>query len=83
MCCVESRDLGLYVESCLKSFEISRLPGLRELKYKDVITAVIVFYLRSCNLVGSITVGIGARFNIKHVICVFKQFLKKKVLILI
>jgi hypothetical protein len=38
-------DLGLYVESCLKSFEISGLPGLWELKYRDLITLVIVFIL--------------------------------------
>jgi hypothetical protein len=38
-------DLGLYVESCLKSFEISRLLGLQEFKYKNLITSVIVFVL--------------------------------------
>jgi hypothetical protein len=29
-------------------------------------------YLRSYNLVGSVTASIGARFSTKHVICVFK-----------
>jgi hypothetical protein len=38
-------DLGLYVKSCLKSFEISGLPGLWELKYRNLITSVIVFIL--------------------------------------
>jgi hypothetical protein len=38
-------DLGLYVESCLKSFEISGLPGLWEPKYINLITSVIVFVL--------------------------------------
>ena len=37
--------LGLYVESWLKSFVISRLPGLWELKYRNLITSVIVFVL--------------------------------------
>jgi hypothetical protein len=43
MCCVESLDLGLDVKSCLKSFEISGLPELWELKYINLITPVIVF----------------------------------------
>ena len=47
--------LGLYVESWLKSFVISRLPGLWELKYRNLITSVIVLYLRSYDLVGSVT----------------------------
>jgi hypothetical protein len=38
-------DLGLYVESCLKSFGISRLLGLWESKYRNLITPVIVFVL--------------------------------------
>jgi hypothetical protein len=38
-------DLGLYVESCLKSFEIFGLPGLWDLKYSNLITSVIVFVL--------------------------------------
>jgi hypothetical protein len=38
-------DLGLYVESCLKSLEISGLLGLWELKYRNLITSVIVFVL--------------------------------------
>ena len=38
-------DLGLYVESWLKSFVISRLPGLWELKYRNLIASVIVFVL--------------------------------------
>jgi hypothetical protein len=29
----------------LKSFEISELPGLRELKYRNLITSMIVFVL--------------------------------------
>ena len=37
--------LGLYVESWLKSFVISGLPGLWELKYRNLITSVIVFVL--------------------------------------
>ena len=37
--------LGLYVESWLKSFVISGLPGLWELKYKNLIASVIVFVL--------------------------------------
>ena len=37
--------LGLYVESCLKSFVIFGLPGLWELKYINLITSVIVFVL--------------------------------------
>jgi hypothetical protein len=48
-------DLGLYVESCLKSFKISELPDLWDLKYRNLITSVVIFYLRSCNLVGSVT----------------------------
>jgi hypothetical protein len=45
-CVVLNRyDLGLYVESCLKSFEIFRLPGLWEPKYRNLITSVIVFVL--------------------------------------
>jgi hypothetical protein len=32
----------------------------------------LFLYLCSYNLCGSVTTGIGARFNIKHVICVFK-----------
>jgi hypothetical protein len=36
-------DLGLYVGSCLKSFKISRLPGLWEVKYRNLITLMIVF----------------------------------------
>jgi hypothetical protein len=74
-------DLGLYVESCLKSFEISGLSGLWELKYKNLITLVIVLYLRSYNLIGSVTAGIRARFNTKHVICVFKTKVFVKTLI--
>jgi hypothetical protein len=38
-------DLGLYVESWLKSFKISKLPGLWEPKYRNLITSVIVFVL--------------------------------------
>jgi len=38
-------DLGLYVESWLKSFVISGLPGLWELKYRNLIASVIVFVL--------------------------------------
>ena len=49
-------DLGLYVESWLKSFMVSRLPGLWELKYRNLIASVIVFvHLRSYDLVGSVT----------------------------
>jgi hypothetical protein len=48
-------DLGLYVESCLKSFEISELPGLWDLKYRNLITSVIFLYLCSYNLVSSVT----------------------------
>ena len=50
-CCNEWRvvlnhyGLGLYVESWLKSFVISGLPGLWELKYRNLITSVIVFVL--------------------------------------
>jgi hypothetical protein len=61
-CCNEWRvvlnhyNLGLYVKSCLKSFEISRLPGLWELKYMNLITSVIVLYLRSYNLVNYVTI---------------------------
>jgi hypothetical protein len=66
-------DLGLYVGW----FEIPRdfvgLPELYGLKYDKLITSVIVFlYLCSYNLDGSVTAGIGARFNSKHVTCVFK-----------
>jgi hypothetical protein len=32
----------------------------------------LFLYLCSYNLGGSVTAGIGARFNIKHIICVFK-----------
>ena len=35
--------LGLYVESWLKSLVISGLPGLWELKYRNLIALVIVF----------------------------------------
>jgi hypothetical protein len=38
-------DLSLYVETYLKSFEISGLSGLWELKYRNLITSVIVFVL--------------------------------------
>jgi hypothetical protein len=38
-------DLGWYVESCLKFFEIFELQGLWELKYRNLITLVIVFVL--------------------------------------
>jgi hypothetical protein len=48
-------DLGLYFESYLKSFEISGLLGLWEPKYRNLITSVIVLYLRSYDLVGSVT----------------------------
>ena len=37
--------LGLYAESWLKSFVISGLSGLWELKYRNLITSVIVFVL--------------------------------------
>ena len=74
-------DLGLYVESWLKSFVISGLPGLWELKYRNLIASVIVFwYLRSYDLVGSVTAGIRARFDTKHVICVFKTKVFVKIL---
>ena len=73
--------LGLYIESCLKSFVISGLPGLWELKYRNLITSVIVFlYLRSYDLVSSVTAGIRARFDTKHVICVFKRKVFVKIL---
>ena len=42
----------------------------------------LLLYLCSYKLVGSVTAGIRARFNIKHVICVFKTkifFLQKSV----
>jgi hypothetical protein len=42
---VNNYDLGLYVKSCLKSFEIFGLLGLWELKYRNLITVVIVFIL--------------------------------------
>ena len=64
--------LSLFVESWLKFFMISGLPGLWELKYRNLIASVIVLYLRSYDLVGSVTAGIRARFDTKHVICVFK-----------
>jgi hypothetical protein len=35
----------LYVESCLKSFEVFVLPGLWELKYRNLINLVIGFVL--------------------------------------
>ena len=38
MCCVLNHyDLGLYVESWLKSFVIFGLPGLWKLKYRNLI----------------------------------------------
>jgi hypothetical protein len=48
-------DLGLYVESCLKSFEIFGLLGLQDLKYRNLITSVIFLCLHSCNLVSFVT----------------------------
>ena len=73
--------LGLYVESWLKSFVIFGLPGLWELKYRNLITSVIVFlYLRSYDLVSSVTAGIRARFDTKYVICVFKTKVFVKIL---
>jgi hypothetical protein len=46
-CCVvlNHYDLGLCVESWLKSFEIFGLPELWLLKYRNSINAVIVFVL--------------------------------------
>ena len=65
-------DLGLYAGL----FEILRdfieLPGLYGFKYDGSITSVIAIYLCYDKLDGSVTAGIGARFNIKLVICVFK-----------
>jgi len=65
-------DLGLYVGW----FEIPRdfvgLPELYGLKYDKLIASVIVLYLCSYNLDGSVTYIVGARFNSKHVTCVFK-----------
>jgi hypothetical protein len=48
-------DLGLYFGSYLKYFKIFGLLGLWEPKYRNLITSVIFFYLRSYNLVGSVT----------------------------
>ena len=48
----------------------SGLPVLYGFKYDVLITPVIALY--SYKLVGSDTAGIRARFNIEHVICVFK-----------
>jgi hypothetical protein len=66
-------DLGLYVDL----FEIPRdFVGLTELyglKYDNLITLVIVFVLVLYILGSSIIAGIKVRFNIKHVICVFKN----------
>jgi hypothetical protein len=49
------------------------LPELYGFKYDNLITSVIVLYLCSYNLGDTITAGIGAKFNIKHVICVFRN----------
>ena len=40
----------------------------------------LFLYLRSYDLVGSVTAGIRARFDIKHVICVFKTKVFAKIL---
>ena len=65
-------DLGLYVGL----FEIPRdfigLLGLYGFKYDRATTCGLPLYLCSYKLDGSVTAGIGARFNIKLVICVFK-----------
>jgi hypothetical protein len=57
-------------------FEIRRgfigLLGLYELKYDGLIISVIAIVLCSYKLDGSVTAGIGARFNTKLVICLFK-----------
>jgi hypothetical protein len=50
-------DLGLYVKSCLKSFEIFELPGLWELSTRIWSLLWLFLYLRSYNLVGSIIAG--------------------------
>ena len=48
-------DLGLYVEVWLKSFMISGLLGLWELKYRNWSLRWLFLYLRSYDLVGSVT----------------------------
>ena len=58
----------------MKSFVISGLPGLWELKYRKLIASVIVFVLTF------LSAGIRARFDTKYVICVFKTKLFMKIL---
>jgi hypothetical protein len=65
-------DLGLYVGWFEIPRDFSGLPKLYGLKCENLITSVLFLYLCSYNLDGSVTAGIRARFNIKHVICVFK-----------
>jgi hypothetical protein len=56
----------------LKSLMISWTTGVIWLKFENLIASAIVLYLCSYNLDGSVTAGIGARFNTKHINCVFK-----------
>ena len=65
MCCVESLRSWFVCRELVKSFVISGLPGLWELKYRNLIASVIVLYLRSYDLVGSVTVSY-CHFWIKH-----------------
>ena len=65
-------DLGLYVGLFDIHHDFIELLGLYGLKYDGLTTSVVVLYLCSYKLDGSIIASIGTRFNIKLVICVFK-----------
>ena len=65
-------DLGLYVGLFEILLDFIGLPGLYGFKYDGSITSVIAIYLCSDKLDGSVTAGIRARFNTKHVIWVLK-----------
>jgi hypothetical protein len=65
-------DLGLYVGWFEIPHDFIGLPELYGLKCENLITSVIVLYLCSYNLDGSMIASIGAKFNIKLIKCVLK-----------
>ena len=63
----------LYVDHLSRPIKVlDGLPGLYGLKYDSATVYGPPLYLCSYKLVGSVTAGIRARFNIKHVLRLFK-----------
>ena len=61
----------LYVGDESRPFVVlDRLPGLYGLKYESAIAPRLPLYLCSYKLDGSVTAGIGARFNIIYHMCI-------------